>query len=251
MLRKLIRLILLGIVGVVVLVVGLIIFAIVAGEDNYAVSTEPVIPDWSAITAWPDTIADQVEARPDPNRTFTAIVLDDSGSMGADIVPAREAVVAALGAMGDADRVAVFALNRGEILPFTDVTEARGVLPPLLSSVISEGSTPLTEAMQASRTALAEEAAIAGGFGTYRILVTTDGAADNGESLSLEVEDIARVTPIQIATIGVGIGGRHVLRREDLAAFVAIDNVAELESALRSAIAEEQSFSAITEFGSE
>ncbi len=251
MLRKLIRLILLGIVGVVVLVVGLIVFAIVAGEDNLAVSTEPVAPDWVAITAWPGVIADEVDARPDPNRTFTAIVLDDSGSMGADIVPAREAVGAALGAMGDGDRVAVFALNRGQILPFTDVTEARGVLPPLLASVISEGSTPLTEAMRASRAALAEEASVAGGFGTYRILVTTDGAADDGGSLSLEVEDIARVTPIQIATIGVGIGGRHVLRREDLAAFVAIDNVAELESALRSAIAEEQSFSAITEFGSE
>ncbi|MEM9247713.1 MAG: vWA domain-containing protein [Pseudomonadota bacterium] len=248
MLKKLIKLILYGIIGVVVLVVGFVILVITL-DDNVSISTEPVIPDWTAITAWPGMIADAVEARPDPNRTFTAIVLDDSGSMGADIIPAREAVVAALSAMDDSDRVAVFALNRGVILRFTDVAEARGMLPNLLATVISDGSTPLTEAIQASRAALAEEAAVAGGFGTYRILVTTDGAADNGGALTLEVEDIARVTPIQVATIGVGIGGRHVLRREDLAAFVAIDNVAELESALRSAIAEEQTFSAITEFG--
>ncbi|MEM1429942.1 MAG: vWA domain-containing protein [Pseudomonadota bacterium] len=234
-----------GVAGIIVLV----IFAIIFSEEDVQFSAEPVEPDWAAIAAWPGIDAEDVDARPDPGRAYTAIILDDSGSMGSDIVPAREAVIASLDAMGTEDRVAVIALNAGVILPFTRVYDAQATLPALLEPVISEGGTPLTGALAAARTGLAQEAAVAGGFGTYRILVTTDGAADDAMALQAEVEEIARVTPIQIATIGVGISGNHILRRNDLAAFVGIDDVAQLAAALRDAIAEEQTFSAITSFG--
>lgn len=231
-------------------VAGLIAVSLVgeAPERASDVALEPVVPDWAAIAAWPTFEAPTVEATPDPGRTFTAIVLDDSGSMEGDIEPAKAAVVAALDAMEPTDRVAVFALNTGEILPFTTVAEARSALPRLLAPVASDGSTPLTGAVNASRAALEAEAAVTGGFGTYRILVTTDGRADDEASLAGAVEDLARTTPIQIATVGVGIRGDNVLRRPDLGAFVDIDNVGELEAALRDAIAEEQSFTAITAF---
>ncbi|MDJ1006408.1 MAG: vWA domain-containing protein [Paracoccaceae bacterium] len=208
----------------------------------------PVVPDWAAIASWPSFEASTVEATPDPGRTFTVIVLDDSGSMGSDIEPAKTAVVAALDAMEPADRVAVIGLNTGEILPFLDVREARGVLAGRLAPVVSDGGTPLTAAVRASRVALEAQASVAGGFGTYRILITTDGAADAEDALEAEIEDLARTTPIQVATIGVGIRGDHILRRPDLATFVEIDNVGELATALRDAIAEEQTFSAITTF---
>lgn len=214
-----------------------------------AILREPVKPDWQSIAAWPPDQAGEVDAEPDPNRNFTAIVFDDSSSMSDAIRDARTAVIASLDAMQDEDRLTVIALNEGEVIPFMSVNEARNVLPAALAQVRSEGRTPLTRAVRASREALAAEAAVAGGFGTYRILVTTDGEADNGQSLTSEIEDIARTTPIQVATIGVGIQGSHVLRRSDLAAFVAIDNVSQLAEALRETIAEEQVFSAITSFG--
>ena len=216
--------------------------------DRREVAPEPVVPDWAAIAAWPVFEAQTVEATPDPGRTFTVLVLDDSGSMGDDIEAAKNAVVAALEAMDAGDRVAVFGLNTGEILPFFTVSEARAALPGLLEAVESDGGTPLTRAIMASRAALEAEAAVAGGFGTYRILVTTDGRADDEQALADAIEDLARTTPIQIATIGVGIRGNHVLRRPDLASFVEIADVGELEAALRDAIAEEQSFTAITSF---
>lgn len=216
--------------------------------DRTEIVPEPVVPDWAAIAAWPVFEAQTVEATPDPGRTFTVLVLDDSGSMGDDIEAAKNAVVATLEAMDPADRVAVIGLNSGEVLPFSTVSEARAALPGLLEAVESDGGTPLTRAIVASRVALEAEAAVAGGFGTYRILVTTDGRADDEQALADAIEDLARTTPIQIATIGVGIRGNHVLRRPDLASFVEIDNVGELEAALRDAIAEEQSFTAITSF---
>ena len=212
---------------------------------------EPVSPDWTAIAAWPGSQADEIEAQPDPNRVYTAIVLDDSGSMGDDITPAKAAVLTAIDAMDPQDQVAVIALNDGLILPFMPAAEARSALPEPLSRVFSDGSTPLTKALQTAREGLAGEAARVGSFGTYRILVTTDGAADDGDRLRAEIEDIARQTPIQIATIGVGIGGGHVLARPDLAAFVSVNDITGLADALRTAIAEEQTFSAITAFGSD
>lgn len=214
-----------------------------------AVFREPVEPDWQSIAAWPPNEATEVDAEPDPKRNFTAIVFDDSSSMSDAIRDARTAVISSLDAMKDTDRLTVIALNEGEVIPFMNVQDARKVLPEALGQVRSEGRTPLTRALRTSREALAAEAAVAGGFGTYRILVTTDGEADDGASLTAEIEDIARTTPIQVATIGVGIRGDHVLRRADLAAFVAIDNVGQLAAALRDAIAEEQVFSAITSFG--
>ncbi|MEL6644215.1 MAG: vWA domain-containing protein [Pseudomonadota bacterium] len=234
---------------VALLAAGVVALSIFDSEVNtFTNPVTPVDPNWDAIAAWPPVEADEVEAIPDPSRTYTVIVLDDSGSMGDDIIPAREAVVSALGPMQDDDRVAVVGLNTGLILPFSSVADARTALPPRVATVRSDGGTPLTAAMQASRRALEQEAARTGGFGTYRILVTTDGEASNKDSLQAEIEDIARTTPIQVATIGVGIGGNHILRRPDLASFVAIDNVGELAAALRAAIAEEQSFSAITTF---
>ena len=233
------------------LVLGISVAYRVMEETRYdAPRYAPIAPDWAAIAGWPGQEGGDIDAQPDPNRVYTAIVLDDSGSMGSDIEAAKRAVTASLDAMDDQDAVAVFALNRGLILPFMPAAEARRALPAPLSRVTSDGNTPLTPAIAKARAALEVEGARVGGFGTYRILVTTDGAANNGDALRREIEDIARVTPIQLATIGVGISGNHVLRRPDLAAFVAIKDVSDLASALRSAVAEEQTFKAITSFGS-
>ena len=210
---------------------------------------DPVPPNWDAISSWPPVEAAEVEAQPDPNRTYTAIVLDDSGSMGSDIIAARAAVLEAVGFMEDDDWVSVIALNRGTVLEFMSASDARQRLPDPLSRVAASGSTPLARAIRTAREALAFEAAEAGGFGTFRVLVTTDGAADDDEALLAEIEMLAGNTPIQLATIGVGIGRGHVLNRDDIGTFVAIDDVSGLSAALQSAVAEQTSFAAITNFG--
>ena len=208
----------------------------------------PVDPDWSSIAAWPDVEINDVEAQPDPNRRITAIVLDDSGSMGADMTAAKLAVITALDAMSEDDRVAVLALNAGMILPFAHVRDARDTLPNLLRPVRSDGSTPLTRAIKTAQTALEEEAALSRGFGTFRLIVTTDGQANYNEALNEAVEDLAERTPIQVTTIGIGLTGRHVLRRSDLGSFVDVSNVDGLQVALQAAVAENTQFAAITSF---
>ncbi len=217
--------------------------------DPRAVVREPVTPNWAAIAAWPSLQADVVEAQPDPNRRVTAIVLDDSGSMGDDMAAAKAAVVGALDAMADDDRVAVLALNAGTVLPFTSVSDARSSLPDLLRPIGSDGGTPLTGSIQAAQALLEQEAALVRGFGTFRLIVTTDGQADEPSHLEAAIESLAASTPIQVTTIGIGIAGNHVLRRQDLGSFVDVANVDALQGALQAAVAENTDFTAITDFG--
>ncbi|MEM9968038.1 MAG: vWA domain-containing protein [Pseudomonadota bacterium] len=222
-----------------------------SGPPGTATQTEPYVPvppNWTAIAAWPPVEAAFISARPDPNRRVTAIVLDDSGSMGGDMEAAKASVVEALNAMSATDRVAVLGLNSGTILSFVDVAEARTALPLAIRPIESSGGTPLTPAMRAAQDLLEAEAAMARGFGTFRMIVTTDGVADEPDALRATVEDIARRTPIQITTIGIGIGGNHVLRRSALGQFVDISNVEAMGQALQAAVAENNDFIAITDF---
>ncbi len=219
------------------------------GPAFLAPHPDPVTPNWASIAAWPLAERATVEAMPDPNRRITAIVLDDSGSMGEDMQAAKDAVLLALNAMAPYDRVAVVALNKGVVLPFTEARAAKALLEAELQYVLSNGRTPLTAAVQSAKDMLEDEAAAARSFGTYRMIVTTDGQANDGDALNALVENIAATTPIQVATIGIGIEGSHVLRRNDLGSFVDVSNVGALQSALQAAIAENTEFDAITDFG--
>lgn len=102
MLNKLFPVVVVGILAVAILQDIMFSSSSVSPVSSFS---EPVEPNWSAISAWPALEAVVVEASPDPNRRITAIVLDDSGSMGSDIEDAKAAIVAALGAMDDNDRV--------------------------------------------------------------------------------------------------------------------------------------------------
>ncbi len=240
-------------IGLIVLVAVVVLEQTGPGDEDTAYeSTAPLVPDWAAIANWPAADIGRADAMPDPGRRYTAIILDDSGSMGSDMEPAKRAVIDALGAMQPQDRVAVIGLNWGVILAFTPVAEARETLPAALRPVLSDGPTPLTRAVDVARRGLEAEAAQARGFGAYQMIITTDGAADDGVSLTMAIEDLARSTPIQIATIGIDIGPRHVLRRDDLGRFVDVSNISGLQEALQAAVAENTRFEAITDFqGSE
>ncbi len=236
---------------VVIAVIGVIGFSFFQEgnqDDPRIVKREIVTPNWAAIAAWPAIQVDIVEAQPDPNRRVTAIVLDDSGSMGEDIEPAKAAVIDALAAMNETDLVAVVALNAGILMPFTAVEDAQTALPDILRPIISDGTTPLTQSIKTAQSLLETEAAMMRGFGTFRLIVTTDGQADESAALDITIGELAAGTPIQLTTIGIGIDGDHVLRREDLGSFVDVVNVAALKDALEAAVAENANFSAITDF---
>lgn len=209
-------------------------------------------PNWSAIESWPE-VPDDVEiiAQPDPSRTIAVLVLDDSGSMSSDLSAAKNALVQSLEFFEADDHVAVLALNAGEVLPAMSVEQARVDLAPALKPLRSDGSTPLTGAVLQARAILNDLAAERRGFGIYRIIVTTDGAADQEDELSLAVGQTVTNTPIQISTIATKSLPGHALNAEGYTSFTTIAGVDGLADALAGAIAENSAFVPITAFEGE
>ncbi|MEO0358716.1 MAG: vWA domain-containing protein, partial [Pseudomonadota bacterium] len=178
-----------------------------AGQSG--VDTTLFQPNWAAISVWPGIEGGGV-AQPDPNRLTAVIVLDDSGSMENDIFAAKVAVAEAVNQLPDSGRVALTALNAGLLLAPTPVPEARSQVAAVLERVRADGGTPLGGALAKAHNILMDEAATQRGFGTYRIVLTTDGEASDDLRLEQEVMRVVADTPIELVTIGIGIGSGHV-----------------------------------------
>jgi uncharacterized protein YegL len=211
------------------------------------IDTSAFAPNWSAIAQWPGREVDG-SAAPDPNRLTTVIVLDDSGSMGADLEDAKQAVLTAVNQLPTDGIVAVLALNKGLVLKPTEVSAARRTLPAALAPLIPDGNTPLGSSLFLAYELLGDEAALQRGFGSYRALITTDGQASDGDLLQVAITEILSQSPVEIATIGIGIGEGHPLNMPGFTEYVSVSSVEGLADALIKATAEQTSFEPITNF---
>lgn len=240
-------------------IAGIGIVSALAIWDNFNTSSpDPVasidparlVPNWDAISSWPSGAQDEgaAQAKPDPKLVTTVIILDDSGSMGGQMGAAKDAVVEAVGQMTPESRVGVIALNAGMVTPVSAASDAAVSLPARLDPIIAEGGTPLGARLGDALAILGAEARQSRGFGIFRILVTTDGAATDEFMLQDRVAEIVSTTPIELATIGLGIGEGHALNVPGYTSYVSIDSVDQLASALREAAAEQTVFQPITKF---
>jgi len=217
-------------------------------ETSSSISDQSYEADWDAIASWPGEIADDAEAEPNPKMVTTVLVLDDSGSMGSDIHAAKTAVIDTINGLPSPAKVAVIGLNSGEILPTTDILDAKARISAALETVTANGGTPLGGSMKQAYALLTEEASRQRGFGVYRIIVTTDGKAGDEGTLRKNTAYILRNTPIQISTIGLGIGTGHPLNLPGRTTYAAIDNVSDLAAALKAVSAEQASFEPMSNF---
>ncbi len=232
----------------IVVVVGLTLF-FGENDDQARQDVDPTLfqPNWAAISVWPG-IEGTGAAQPDPNRLTTVIVLDDSGSMENDIRAAKIAVAEAVNQLPDTGRVSLTALNSGVLLPPTPVAQARSVVASVLEPVRADGGTPLGQALGKAHDILIQEAATQRGFGTYRIILTTDGQATDDTVLEQQVKRVVAETPVELVTIGIGIGEGHVLNMPGFVNYITVNSVDGLASALTDAVAEQTAFAPITDF---
>lgn len=238
--------------GIIVVVV-LTVFAIAIWDDLMQGDTPAQVkidltPQWDAVAAWPGVEADAAAADPEPDRATTVLVFDDSGSMSDQIEAAKRAALDFAAKLPETTHFGAIGLNTGVLVEPMPVREALPVLQNVLARVPADGGTPLTNALRGAHEMLRAEAANQRGFGTYQILVTTDGAADDARALTNEVVAILTSSPVNISTIGIGIGDGHPLNLGGETRYVAIADVADLATALQDVAAEQTSFDPITAF---
>ena len=115
-----------------------------------------------------------------------------------------------------------------------------------INAVQPGGGTPLTNALQQAFWLLEKQAQRQLGYGEYTIVVVTDGIANQPERLSMLVKLLLRDTPINIFTIGFCIGQNHSLNQKGHTEYRAAGNPEELRRGLAEALAETESFDAVS-----
>lgn len=211
-------------------------------------------------TPWPGGDAAEPDAL-DPmlTRSNYMVVLDMSGSMDSDqcsgsFSTKSDAAKSALNVWIDSvDQEA----NLGLIIfdgqgPSVRVNLGQDNRPNFRQHVNTSrpnGGTPLLSSLRLAHQELTERARYQQGYGTYRLMVITDGEHSEGENPRIEIEQIAGnpSNPIELHTIGFCIED-SALNQPGVTLYRSARNPEELAQGLESALAESQDFATIQEF---
>lgn len=112
----------------------------------------------------------------------------------------------------------------------------------LVQGIVAGGGTPLDQAMSSAYEMLTKQAQRQLGYGTYTIVVVTDGIANDPSALMKAVNRILGNTPIVIYTIGFCIGNRHSLNQRGRTIYKTADDAQSLRRGLRDVLAESAAF---------
>ena len=145
------------------------------------------------------------------------VVVDASGSMGANMAGtgrdrmsvAKDALKQVLDQIPDTTHVGILVFPRGDwVYPLGPRKES--MLAGAIDSIQSGGGTPLGDYMKRGADALLEARKKQFGYGTYRLLVVTDGEAGDARQVEAYTPDII-ARGITIDCIGVEMASRHTL----------------------------------------
>jgi len=191
----------------------------------------------------PETVADKMIIR-----NFI-VIFDDSGSMAdpdaegnRKIETAKKAVIEWSKSVPSGANVGLVSFHNGvwSLQPLTPASKQQ--LISTVNAIKQGGNTPLSEAFRKSFLMLTRQGLQQLGYGEYTMVVITDGEASNRVQLNKWVQFVLRNSPIQIYTIGFGIGTDHTLNQPGLTQYKPAENLAELQKGLSDVLAEAETF---------
>lgn len=169
------------------------------------------------------------------------VVVDASGSMGTPMggtdrmSVAREALKQVLGQVPESTHIGVLVFPRGDwVYPLGSRVEQR--LNTAIDSIRSGGGTPLGSYMKRGADALLKARQKQFGYGTYRLLVVTDGEANDRNLVEGYTPDIIS-RGITIDVIGVDMESEHTLATK-VHTYRSADNPDSLRQAITEVFAE-------------
>ena len=193
----------------------------------------------------------------EPGAVFVAVVLDDSGSMDEPMPGSRQtkmtvakaALAEVFAALPPAARVGLYTLNETWTRPGDDGGPARetgheafavGEVSPAeaadaVEQVSAAGSTPLGERLAEAASALAA-ARTENKYGTYRLLIVTDGEATDPDLLDAALPR-ALGAGLTVDVVGVAMRADHSLATR-VDGYRRADDPAALSAALSDVLAE-------------
>lgn len=154
-----------------------------------------------------------VFADADKNVLNVVVVLDDSGSMDATfegtsrMKAANNALAQVVRHLPDNSKVGVYLLNDGWLIPLGPLNKKQAV--PKILAVSTGGGTPLGASMKVASDALLKQRQT-NVYGTYRLLIITDGEAGDRALVDKHLYDILS-RGLYVDVIGLDMSGDHSL----------------------------------------
>lgn len=224
-----------------------------ANEQPQVVEVQPVPKDGPLV--WPPATTEQVSLAADPMADNYLVMLDISGSMGGlvcngnerKISAAKRAVKIFQERLDASDNVGLYSFSDriAEVLPIGrhDV-EAFG---QKVDALRPGGGTPLRQALIKSEELLREIAQAQGGYGSYNLILITDGQSSDGLPGG-QAEAIAKATAITIHAVGFCTGKDHSLNIPGYTKFSTAENADQLVESLSRTVQAEQDIFDLSDF---
>ena len=215
----------------------------------------PTAPAATRPKVWPYLSQDhQVAVADDLLARNIVLIFDGSGSMKdvqcsdnlRKIDAAKKAVVEWSSTVPETANLGMVAFHaRSRNLVTLEMTSgARDQFMRTVNGLQPGGKTPLTMALKQAFLMLEKQAQKQLGYGEYAVVIVTDGIANDPRSLTQLVDQVLRLTPINIFTIGFCISGQHSLNQAGRTFYRAADNPEQLRQGLRDTLAETEAFDA-------
>ena len=129
------------------------------------------------------------------------------------------------------------------VLPLGTGAEHRKAFRARVATGKTSGGTPLGPAVLAGYAELTRQAQRQLGYGTYDLVVVTDGEADSISELNDAVSRVRRESPTRIQTIGFCISDKHSLNQPGRTVFKQAGRYETLKQGLEEVFAEAATFS--------
>ncbi len=112
----------------------------------------------------------------------------------------------------------------------------------LVETIQPSGSTPLRSSIELSAAKLTQQAQMQRGYGTYHLVIVTDGEADSGQDPAKFTKDLVANTAVTVHVIGFCVDGKHSLDIKGYTQYTSADNPSKLAEGLQKILAESESF---------
>jgi uncharacterized protein YegL len=167
-------------------------------------------------------------------RKNIVILFDDSGSMMQQgrIYKAQKATISLLKSLKEGTNISIYALNKKRVVELQPVEDGVESAIKKIENIRANGSTPIGKSLTAVTKILERQKEKQSGYGSYTIVIVTDGKANSPKTMFGAV-DRAIDNGFIIKTIGLDI---HNHKLKNITEFVEASSQRELTKALMRAV---------------
>lgn len=201
---------------------------------------------------WPGEVKNQeVVAENIFSRNFL-VVLDTSGSMddracaggGDKITVAKKALEIFASSVKDNDNLGLMIFNNGSklLVPLAPAKNNSADFLQKVSEMKAGGGTYMAEAVRDGFAELTRQGKVQLGYGSYYLVMVTDGQANSGHDPTADINYVIDNTPIMVYGIGFCIKGDHPLNQKGRTIYREASSPEQLTKALADVLAESEQY---------